>query len=59
MAEKKQNLVSVEQDYLDELKGNLQQAEYYSALFRGRVEGMEYVLDTLREILERKETDNA
>lgn len=57
MAEKKQNLVSVDEEYLNDLKGDLKQAEYFAALFRGRVEGMEYVLDTLREIFEQKETE--
>lgn len=56
MAEKKQNLVSVEKDYLDELKGNLQEAEYYSAYYRGRSEAFDYVIETLREILKRKES---
>ena len=56
MAEKKQKFVSVDEEYLNELKGDLKEAEYYAALFRGRVEGMEYVLDTLREIFEREET---
>lgn len=56
MAEKKQNLVSVDEEYLNDLKGRVQEHEYYSAYYRGRTEGMEYVLDALREILKRKET---
>ena len=57
MAEKKQNLVSVDKDYLDELKGRVADNEYYSAYYRGRTEGMEYVLDAVREVLKRKETE--
>lgn len=57
MAEKKQNLVSVEEEYLDDLKVRVKDAEYYSAYYRGRTEGMEYVLDALREVLKRKETE--
>ena len=57
MAEKKQNLVSVDEEYLNDLKGRLAEHEYYSAYFRGRTEGMEYVLDAVREVLKRKETE--
>ena len=56
MAEKKQNLVSVDEEYLNDLKGRVAEHEYYSAYYRGRTEGMEYVLDAFKEMLTREET---
>ena len=47
----KQVFVNVDREYLMELERKAKDSEY----LRGRVEGMEYVIDALREALERKE----
>ena len=47
---KEQVFVNTDREYLMELEQKAKDSEYY----RGRVEGMEYVVDALREALEWK-----
>ena len=47
---KEQDFVNIDRECLMELEQKSKDCEYY----RGRVEGMEYVIDALREALEWK-----
>lgn len=47
---KEQVFVNTDREYLMELEQKTKDSEYY----RGRVEGMEYVIDALRDALEWK-----
>ena len=47
----KQEFVTVDREYLMELERKAKDSEY----FRGRVEGLEYVIDALQETFEGKE----
>ena len=49
----KQVFVNADRDYLMELEEKAKNCDY----FRGRVEGMEYVIDVLQEALKRKESE--
>ena len=50
---KEQVYVNVDRDYLMELEEKAKDCEY----FRGRVDGMEYVVDALQEALKEKESE--
>ena len=47
------NFVTVTKEYLMELKKKAKDAEY----FRGRVDGMEYVIDSIEEAFKGKESE--
>lgn len=49
----KQVFVNTDREYLMELEQKAKACDY----FRGRVEGMEYVVDALQEALKRKESE--
>ena len=48
---KEQEFVTVDKEYLMELEQKAKDSEH----FRGRVDGMEYVIDALQEALKGKE----
>lgn len=50
---KEQDFATVSKDYLMELEEKAKDSEY----FRGRVHGMEYVVDALQEALKGKESE--
>lgn len=50
---KEQVFVNTEREYLLELEQKAKNCEY----FRGRVHGMEYVVDALQEVFKRKESE--
>lgn len=47
------NFVTVAKDYLMELEKKAKDSEY----FRGRVDGMEYVIDSIEEAFKCKESE--
>ena len=49
----KDEFVTVSKEYLMELEQKAKDSEY----FRGRVDGMEYVVDALQEALQGKESE--
>lgn len=49
---KEQVFVNVDREYLMELEEKAKNCEY----FRGRVDGMEYVVDALEEVFKEKES---
>lgn len=50
---KEQVFVNTDSEYLMELEQKAKDSEY----FRGRVDGMEYVVDALKEAFQRKESE--
>ena len=50
---KEQEFVNVDREYLAELEQKAKDSEY----FRGRVDGMEYVVDALQEALQGRENE--
>lgn len=50
---KEQVFVNTDREYLMELEQKAKDSEY----FRGRVEGMEYVMAALKEVFKGKESD--
>ena len=50
---KEQVFVNTDREYLMELEQKAKDSEYY----RGRVEGMEYVIDALQEAFKGKENE--
>ena len=49
--DKEQKFVNVDAEYLQEIEQKAKESTYY----RGRVEGLEYVLDCLVEMFKQKE----
>lgn len=50
---KEQVFVNTDREYLMELEQKAKASDY----FRGRVEGMEYVIDALQEVFKGKESE--